>query len=436
MTIGSITQDGRVTVLPPGWVSYQTGPYRGKSWNGGDRVTTKPVKTKTTVQHVVYRKTGYRFNKRTGRYKAIRTPLMVDKVLKTARTEKPKRRVVEREPHAYNCTGFDMYDPVVEMRFGTDPTFYPSSFRAQFNEPTWQSSWTNNDYIALVGRLREEILGSEFDPGVFLAEAPQALGMIADAAQRIGKSIHYAHKGNWREAFFQVSGKRSPVGKQVASKDVAAANWLQLQYGWTPLLSDAESSAQFLATALSGTLQKRYQTRRRIREGFNFPETRVAFQPDDNNSMTRAKLIAYLSEDGNVLLETLSNPASVVWEKIPYSFVIDWFAPIGSYLQARGVARSLRGKFVFSKKVIMDLRSPYSTGLSVNNWRYGAGDLSSYRIKRWTFGRTVLDSLDVPLPSVKPLEKILAWKHCANALALLTQNRGKLLELHARYSGK
>lgn len=433
MTVGSVTQDGRLTVHPPnGWYSYQTGPYRTRNWSGTDRVKTKPDKTKTVIQHVVYRKVGVRFSKRTGRYFTVRAPLTVERVLKSTHV-KPRRKL-DTEPHPYHCNGLDLYDPVVEMRYAGDPTFYPSSFRAQFNEPTATYSWSANDDIALIGKLREKILGSDFDPGVFLAEAPQALKMIGTAAQKIGKSIEYAHKGNWREAFFQVSGVRFASTARRALADVASANWLELQYGWTPLLGDASSAAQFLAYVLNGTLQKRYTASRRIPEELLFQDPRVAFDRDANCSHTRARLVAYLAEDSNIRLGTLSNPASVVWEKIPYSFVIDWFAPIGDYLEARGVEQNLSGTFVMSKKTILDASNPHSTGLSKNNWRYGSGDLSSFRIKRWTFGRTVMPSLSVPLPAVKPLNKIASWKHCANALALLTQKRGKLLELHERYS--
>lgn len=434
MTVGSVNADGRVTVYPPGWYSYQFGPWKKKDWSGADRaISPKPQRAKTTIQLVVYKKVGVRFSKRTGRYYTKREPVTVERVLKSAYV-KPKRRPLDTEPHQYSCSGLDLYDPLVEMRYTNDPGIYPSSFRAQFSEPTGTSSWTVNDDIALVAKLREKIVGSDFDPGVFLAEAPQALRMIGTAAQKIGKSIEFAHKGNWREAFLQVSATRVPFGAKKASQDVAASNWLELQYGWTPLLKDAESSAQFLAYMLSAPLMKRYFASRRLAESLLFQDPRVVFPSDGNKSCTRAMIVAYMREDNNVQMALLSNPALVVWEKIPYSFVIDWFAPIGTYLTARGVAQNLTGTFVKSKKVLLDASGPFSTGLALNNWRYGSGDLSSFRIKRWTFGRSVLDSLQVPLPTVKSLDSIATWKHAANAVALLTQKRGKLKELYDRFS--
>lgn len=434
MTVGSVEMDGRVTVYPDGWYSYQYGPWTKKDWNGADRaITPKPQRPKTTIQLVVYKKVGVRFSRRTGRYYTKRVPITVERVLKSAYV-KPKRRPLDTEPHPYSCSGLDLYDPLVEMRYTNDPGIYPSSFRAQFNEPTSTYSWTPNDEIALIAKLRENIVGSVFDPGVFLAEAPQALRMIGTAAQRIGKSIEFAHKGNWREAFLQVSATRIPSGVKKASRDAAASNWLELQYGWTPLLKDAESSAQFLAYMLDAPLMKRYSASRRLNESLLFQDPRVAFPSDGNRSCTRVRIVAYMREDKNVQMALLSNPTSVVWEKIPYSFVIDWFAPIGTYLDARGVAQNLSGTFVKSEKTLLDARNPYSTGLAVNEWRYGSGDLSSFRIKRWTFGRTVLDNLQVPLPTVKSLGSIASWKHAANAVALLTQKRGMLKDLYNRYS--
>lgn len=38
----------------------------------------------------------------------------------------------------------------------------------------------------------------------------------------------------------------------------------------------------------------------------------------------------------------ISNPALLAWELLPYSFVVDWFIPVGNYLQNINASAGLR----------------------------------------------------------------------------------------------
>jgi hypothetical protein len=40
------------------------------------------------------------------------------------------------------------------------------------------------------------------------------------------------------------------------------------------------------------------------------------------------------------------DPASVVWEIVPYSFVVDWFVPFGTYLSNLNAIPKLKGRFL------------------------------------------------------------------------------------------
>lgn len=116
----------------------------------------------------------------------------------------------------------------------------------------------------------------------------------------------------------------------------------------------------------------------------------------------------------------LYDPASVVWEKLPYSFVADWFLPISSYLQARQMIGALSGTFVKSTKSLLEVSSPTVKNVS-GYWDYAGGDLHSFKLSRLNFSREISTSLKVPKPGLKNFGQVASWRHCANALALLTQ---------------
>lgn len=125
--------------------------------------------------------------------------------------------------------------------------------------------------------------------------------------------------------------------------------------------------------------------------------------------------IIYLRKEVNVpQLVGLMDPLSVAWELVPFSFVLDWFLPIGSWLSARGLSQAMTGTFVTTKRIWVQGYAPYRI---VGSSTWGADYYKSY----YALDRTISSELDVPLPSIKPLNKALSWKRAANALALLAQ---------------
>jgi hypothetical protein len=121
----------------------------------------------------------------------------------------------------------------------------------------------------------------------------------------------------------------------------ASKNWLELQYGWKPLLQDVHGAAKSLAFLNSGTFM--VQTARSSSTVTN-SEGGPLIVPGEKTSSGNWMLItqteikfgmryrigeplsAFLSQIG------FNNPISLAWELIPYSFVVDWFLPIGEYL--------------------------------------------------------------------------------------------------------
>jgi len=282
-------------------------------------------------------------------------------------------------------------------------------------------NWTSNDDLAMLGKLREKVAGSDFNAGVFLGEGREALKMIATNATKIYKAYKAARKGNFATAAYELTGSNKTVRKSLAN------NWLELQYGWLPLLKDIKGGAEFLSHHFTTPMVFRVVVQPKEKVTLNActcgSPTSYGYM---NSPLTeRGRILALLKEKDIVTLSGLLDPASVAWELLPYSFVIDWFIPIGNYLQARGLAQGLTGTFVTTRTTKWEARNVYGKeyrdpfNVPVVT-RYNVSN-AGYRFTRVIQKRTVSTTLNVPLPSVKPLSKVASWQHAANAVALLSQ---------------
>lgn len=310
---------------------------------------------------------------------------------------------------------------------GYEEWYFRTLYNAGYNS-RFPLLWGANDTIALQGKLREKIVGSDFDMGVFLGEGRQTLMLLAQTATRLlsaMRSLRGCDPGGVAKALGLSPARvrdimrKNPGGKRLSPKEAsvaASSAWLELQYGWIPLVSDAFGAAQALAQQLNEPAVQTYRVRKR-----NQTKTCPVASPNIKSyeylAQVKGQLIARLTEKNVIGLNGLADPSSVLWELLPWSFVADWFIPIGSYLEARGLAQSLSGVFVTT----ITQRETFSTtsGLPLSAIRKRERDFN-YRHMRVIVDRTVSSSLATPFPTFKPLDKVASWKRAANAVALLT----------------
>ncbi len=121
----------------------------------------------------------------------------------------------------------------------------------------------------------------------------------------------------------------------------------------------------------------------------------------------------------------LINPAEVAWERMPWSFVIDWVIPIGNWLGSIGGGSDLtfkRGTKVVTTTVereLVELYKGVDTGSRVWSrvWHHGC---YSGRLVETRKERTVLTSQpQIPFPEFKSPFSV---SHIIDAIALLTQS--------------
>jgi len=450
VTTGSWSRgDAALPTVPGGF-------YWTKSWSGGDRIpkpkptsSVSEVCTKVRTPDRVYKtKSGRKKIKRGKEKLRCRLVRMRDVPLTdpTGSWRPPKRAY--DVPHSYSMS--ERYAREYAMTYkhltcpsplGCSPSASttPGVLFRDLGYPSWIASnlITANDQIKLIGKLREKINGSDFNLAIFLAEALESCDTISSAAKRLARAFKFAHQGRWVQAARTLAdGPVPPRIRRAKESDPISGHWLELQYGWLPLLQDVKAAAELLAHQLNVPFRKRYHVQKRLEltsESSTLRSMGTTCCPITSTTVraTRAStktqlyaITAYVTEAPTIpQLLGLTNPASVLWEKLPYSFVADWFLPVGQWLDARGFASDLVGTFVVS-----DLRKGirHVPDISAYSATINPGQGNPIPWTDLSFTRTVSASLSqfVPMPEFKPLNQALTWKHAANAVALLVQRFG------------
>jgi hypothetical protein len=122
-----------------------------------------------------------------------------------------------------------------------------------------------------------------------------------------------------------------------------------------------------------------------------------------------------------------TNPANVIWELVPFSFVVDWFIRIGDYLNACTKLDNLTVTSV--SRTVSITESEFCTAEVVDgtpvgtatNRRWSFSYYQHARVSSYTY-REIIPLPELPLPVFRnPISK----GHLAIALSLITQLTGK-----------
>jgi len=188
---------------------------------------------------------------------------------------------------------------------------------------------------------------------LMFVERRQTASLIADTAFRVAtaaRSLRRADLRGFTRALSLGVGDRARVARgwhKVAATPVdkrLANHWLEYVFGWLPLLNDIRDAAELLAESVAtykepkGFLRARGATTGTYT--FRDPLTGSGHIYADKDVMASftARINAWYeleSEARSILSKTgISNPASLAWEALPFSFVVDWFLPVGNYLDS------------------------------------------------------------------------------------------------------
>jgi hypothetical protein len=212
--------------------------------------------------------------------------------------------------------------------------FLPSSLYSRDNKPL------------LANRIRSQIKGEAVNLANMLGEYKQAADLFGSAAEKLYRLTMAVRKRDPRILIFDYYSPRGRLRKKLtrrARKDLSGA-YLEYMYGVKPLMQDIHQAM----LDMKHRLQDRpacLELDARIAE--NYTWTTKWYCPVNSlqdgrktfieRRVDKAKSLVLLKND--VLLNSLgaygfTNPASLAWELLPFSFVIDWWLSVGDVLQS------------------------------------------------------------------------------------------------------
>jgi hypothetical protein len=200
-----------------------------------------------------------------------------------------------------------------------------------------------------VAKLLSKAKGAEFSLPVFFGEGRETLTMILGTAKKLAGAYSSLRRGNLPKCRLLL-GLGPPSKRQQNrffrqfgndARRAAANHWLELQYGWIPLLMDVKSAAELLASRSEGDKSMIGKVTSRTSSS-RLEVSTVQFSSSPYGDMLRrAKIVEswkfawkFERKDTDSLGSLgLLNPVSVAWELLPLSFVVDWMLPVGRYLE-------------------------------------------------------------------------------------------------------
>lgn len=214
-----------------------------------------------------------------------------------------------------------------------------------FDAPDLDNEMRNEAVTKALNKLAD----NKANIGENLATFKQTLNLIRNPLSTLVNGVKKVHANRaWKDFrnmnFFEVNKLLTDflAGKALNS---AAAGYLQYVYGWKPLMQDIHGLTEIAKKASQKPLlingrgvSIRSGQSNRFVFGNTSQNTSTSIGPLSCDSKHVCSLWATIDPNysGTRSLNQLGllNPASLGWDIMPWSFVIDWVLPIGPVLQA------------------------------------------------------------------------------------------------------
>lgn len=277
------------------------------------------------------------------------------------------------------------------------------------------SGYTPALYDRAVMSYLKNLKNSEVDLGVALAEARKTAELLGKNTTSLANSL---------DKF--MSRNASKLGKMLSWKKIPG-RYLEWCYGVTPLLNDIDGSAKALSEMVELGYDLSYTTRGSAHDEWIVTEKSAQYDTGVplyyECSIKESRYISCVNVMPDNLLPVfsslgLTNPATVVWELVPYSFVLDWVVPIGGWLEVldAGAFSSFReGSFSSIQRIE---GTNYEVGTLGSPWVVSECS-GQFVVRGGRFDRSVLYANPAP-PIFPRLRSPLSLDKMAKGLSLLT----------------
>lgn len=277
-------------------------------------------------------------------------------------------------------------------------------------------SWAQPAYNACYAQFREKVIGEQSQLGAAFATWKQSASMIAKRGTQLYHGARSLRRGNFYGFLKEFGLKSKPRHRSSSDRlpDTASSLWLEYSYGWKPL-------AQDIFNAMSEMQADIPLGRFHARKGVGHSDSGVDFWPWDPCEWTTSAYVSHqivadvrLVNPNAFLMNQLGidNPGVVAWEVIPFSFCVDWFFDVGSWIQSFS---DFAGLSVENACTTSILRFEDTASWTDPFWAPGTSSCTGVaQIRR--------SSIPSPLPNMQIQANLGgSLSRAANAVSLLTQ---------------
>lgn len=297
--------------------------------------------------------------------------------------------------------------------------------------------WSPSSESKLISKIVSDLKGHDFNAAVFGAELPKALSGVTSSARAVFESYRQFRRGRPGDAFRTLS--RAVQGIRPGNKptplrrhDVSDA-MLAMTYGYVPLINDVYESMEAIekitgpARVYKSRFRAQFETY--LNQGVSAPVWQRILLRKEYRVMWMEQISAPRTLG-------FSSPALVAWELVPFSFVVDWFIPVGAYLENASYCDVLKqvayGSSLFQSKEGRRpsgncgkgaiLYTPHYSWCSPANPKdqFVSHSSADARYREVWLDRAVGTGISVPPPSLNNIDKAFSLTHLSNAAALIS----------------
>lgn len=310
----------------------------------------------------------------------------------------------------FPCQDGSLWTQYIESSNGIDmETYFPYGHLSSNDDPSY--GYATSAFYSRLSNLTVNM-------AQVFAERQMTVNLIANNAKRLAHMYLSLRRG------------RNPFTGGTCNSRNAAQLWLEYNYGWKPLIQDVYGAIDVLKGNLPeltvrvsprGTFFQKLPDR--ITNTYlQGQSTRVTHSESICRGYSQTTVKAsFTIKDPAVLTANaigLTNPALIVWELIPYSFVVDWFLPIGSWLERQTAMLGLSlVKASTTRTTVRTWTSSTTVRVQTPSYTYVTASGEKTKESRYKSRVTSLPST-MALPRFK---NPISTSHALSALALLRQ---------------
>lgn len=329
-----------------------------------------------------------------------------------------------RDPSPYVCEVNKYVGPFGKWySYGVNTSIWSGNLRQLMNDraelqlPASDAGLRSKAEVGALEKLKDQ----KVNLAQAFAERGQIANMFSNNIRRVASAYSDVKKGRFKRAANTLGIKQPKrMPKEVANR------WLEYQYGWRPLLGDTHGAIEEFAKSdrlenyRVSVVKDEKRTWKEYHPSLKYGISYLPYDLDQvKSNRVRVRLDYTLANANLIQLSTLglTNPASLAWEVIPFSFVADWAIPIGDWLSSLDAAFG----YNFLGGSITETRETSSRVLSGNGDYFSQKSFSQMegRFRRYKMERQVYYSS--PIPTLPRFKNPWSYGHAANSAALLTQ---------------